>query len=54
METINRLASEGMRLATEHYSAFEAEYGQSGVILAALAGILFLSFIKLALDGRSD
>ena len=54
MENINRLVSEGMRLATENYSAFEAEYGQSGVILAALAGIMFLSFIKLALDGRGD
>ena len=54
MENINRLVSEGMQLATENYSAFEAEYGQSGVILAVIAGIMFLSFIKLALDGHGD
>ena len=54
METINRLVSEGMQLATDNYSAFEAEYGQSGVVFAALAGIMLLSFIKLALDGHGD
>ncbi len=54
METINRLATEGMQLATENYQAFEAEYGQSGVIFAALAGIMLLSFIRLALDGHGD
>ncbi len=54
METIRRLVTEGMQLATDNYSAFEAEYGQSGVILAALGGIMLLSFIKLALDGHGD
>ena len=51
METINRVVTEGMQLATEHYGAFEAAYGQSGVILAAVAGVVLLSFVKLAFKG---
>ena len=54
METINRLVSGGLRLATDNYRAFETEYGQSGVVLAAFGGTVLLSFLKLALDGHGD
>ncbi len=53
-EFINHPVSDGIAAVTEDATAFEAEYGQPGVVFAALACIPFLSFLKLALDGGGE
>ncbi len=54
MDFIHQLVSDGIAVVTENATAFEAEYGQSGGMFAALACIPLLSFLKLALDGRGE
>ncbi len=43
-----------IHLIIEKVRAFEAEYGRPSVILVVLAGVTWLRFLRLALDGRRN